>query len=118
MKIDINHPTFTNFIENVISNITTNVYVDKYFCSTNEQKLVDQLKVFKIMNNSLRSNIKLSENEYKSFISVLWKKSEDIEKYELSAILKDVLDNFDSIHEVTKPIKKVTRRIKTNNKSE
>jgi hypothetical protein len=118
MKIDINHPTFTNFINNVINNITTNVYVEKYFGFNNEQKLGEQLKVFKIMNNSLRSNIKLSEHEYKSFITILWKKSEEGEKYELSAILKDVLENFDGIYEVTKPIKKVTRRIKTNNKSE
>ncbi len=119
MKIDINHPTFTNFIENVINNVTTNVYVEKYFNLNNEQKLGEQLKVFKIMNNSLRSGVKLNEVEYKSFINILWKKSEENEKYELSAILKDVLENFDGIYEVTKPIKKVTtRRIKTNNNNE
>ena len=67
MKIDINHPSFVNFIENVISNITTNVHVDKYFSLSKEQKLGEQLKVFKIMNNSLRSGIKLNEPEYKSF---------------------------------------------------
>ena len=63
MKIDINHPSFVNFIENVISNITTNVHVDKYFSLSKEQKLGEQLKVFKIMNNSLRSGIKLNEPE-------------------------------------------------------
>jgi len=119
MKIDINHPTFIKFIENVINNITTNVYVERYFDLNNEQKLGDQLKVFKIMNNSLRSGVKLNELEYKSFINILWKKSEENEKYELSAILKDVLENFDKIYDVTKPIKKiVTRRIKTNNNNE
>jgi hypothetical protein len=118
MKIDINHPTFTNFIDNVINNITTNVYVDRYFGSTNEQKMAEQLKVIKIMNNSLRSNIKLNENEYKSFIGVLWKKSEEVEKYELSAIFKDLLENFDGMYEVVKPTKKVSRRITTKNKNE
>lgn len=118
MRVDINHPSFTNFLENVISNVTTNVFVDKYFSLSTEQKLSEQLKVFKVMNNSLRSGIKLSEVEYKSFVSLLWKKSEDNEKYELSAILKDIIENFDTIYEVTKPIKKTTRKIRTNNKNE
>jgi hypothetical protein len=118
MKIDINHPAFINFIENVMSNITTNVHVDKYFNLTNEQKLGEQLKVFKIMNNSLRSGIKLNEAEYKSFITVLWRRSEENERYELSAILKDATTNFDSLYDVVKPIKKPVRKIKTNNNNE
>ena len=118
MKIDINHPSFINFIENVINNITTNVHVDKYFSLSKEQRLSEQLKVFKIMNNSLRSGIKLNEPEYKSFITVLWKRSEENEKYELSGILKDATDNFDSLYDVIKPIKKTTRKIKTNNNNE
>ncbi len=120
MKVDINHPSFTNFIENVINNVTTNVHVEKYFSLNNEQKLGEQLKVFKILNNSLKSGIKLNELEFKSFISILWKKSEENEKYELTAILKDVLENFDSVYEVTKSIIKKTpnRRIKTNNNNE
>lgn len=118
MRIDIKHPSFTNFIENVVNNITTNIYVEKYFGYNKELKLGEQLKVFKIVNNSLKTNIKLSENEYKNFIRILLKRSEELEKYELSGILKDVFDNFDNIYEVTKPIKKAVRKIKTNNKNE
>lgn len=118
MKIDINHPSFITFIENVISNITTNVHVDKYFSLSNEQKLAEQMKVFKIMNSSLRSSVKLTEPEYKSFITILWRRSEENEKYELSGIMKDSLSNFDGLYEVIKPIKKQTRRIKTNNSNE
>lgn len=118
MKVDINHPSFTNFIENVINNITTNLHVDRYFSLPNDQKLGEQLKVFKIMNNSLRSGVKLNELEYKSFVNVILKKSEESEKYELSAILNDLYENFDSMYEVTKPIKRTTRRITTKNKNE
>ncbi len=114
MKIDTNHPTFANFLDNVISNITTNIYVDKYFGLPNDQKLAEQLKVLKIMNNSLRSGAKLEEDQYKSLIKLVWKKSEEVEKYELSAILKNVLENFDSIYDVTKPVKRTARKIKTN----
>ena len=109
MKIDTNHPTFANFLDNVISNITTNIYV-----LPNDQKLAEQLKVLKIMNNSLRSGAKLEEDQYKSLIKLVWKKSEEVEKYELSAILKNVLENFDSIYDVTKPVKRTARKIKTN----
>jgi hypothetical protein len=116
--MNINHPTFTNFLDNLISNIVTNIYVDKYFGLPNDQKLSEQLKVFKIMNNSLRSGVKLDEEQYKSLIKLLWKKSEEVEKYELSAILKNVLDNFDGIYDVTKPAKRTTRKIKTNTKNE
>jgi hypothetical protein len=70
------------------------------------------------MNNSLRSGVKLDEDQYKSLIKLLWKKSEEVEKYELSAILKNVLDNFDGIYDVTKPVKRTTRKIKTNTKNE
>jgi hypothetical protein len=119
MKIDINHPSFLNFIDNVISNITTNVHIDKYFNLTYEQRLAEQLKVFKVMGSSLRNGVKLSELEYRSFVTVVLKKSEENEKYELSAILKDISENFSGLYEVTKPIKKpTTRKIKTNNKSE
>lgn len=118
MRVDINHPSFTNFIDNVISNILTNVYTDKYFTLSNEQKLADQLKVFKVMNTSLRRGVTLTELEYRSFVNILLKKSEEGEKYELAAIMKDVLVNFDNIYEVTKPIKKTTRKIKTNTKNE
>jgi hypothetical protein len=119
MKIDINHPSFLNFINNVISNITTNVHIDKYFNLTHEQKLVEQLKVFKIMGSSLKNGVRLSELEYKSYVTVVLKISEENEKYELSAILKDISENFSGMYEITKSIKKpTTRKIKTNNKSE
>ena len=73
---------------------------------------------FVFMNNSLRRGVSLSELEYKSFMTILLKKSEEGEKYELSAIMKDLIQNFDSIYEVSKPIKKTTRKIKTNTKNE
>lgn len=114
MKIDTNHPTFANFLDSVIGNITTNIYVDRYFGLPNDQKLAEQLKVFKIMNNSLRSGAKLDEDQYKTLIKLVWKKSEEVEKYELSAILKNILENFDSIYDVTKPVKRTIRKIKTN----
>jgi len=49
-----------------------------------------------------------------SFVTVLWKKNEESENYEFAAILKDILDNFDTVNEFTNtPPKRTARTIKT-----
>jgi hypothetical protein len=97
----------------VTSNVLTNVSVDKYFTISQENKLAVQFMVFKLMKNSLKTRIQLTDVEMKSFIAVLWKKNEETENYELAGILKDMLTNFDTVNEVTKPTKRTTRKIKT-----
>jgi len=113
MKVNVNHPSFISFLDTVTSNVLTNVSVEKYFTISPENKLGVQFMVFKLMKNSLKTRIKLTDMEMKSFISVLWKKNEDSENYELAGILKDMLNNFDTVNEVTKPVKRTTRKIKT-----
>jgi hypothetical protein len=54
---------------------------------------------------------KLTDNEMKSFLVVLWKKNEENENYEFTAILNDISNNFESINEFTKTPKR-TRTIK------
>jgi hypothetical protein len=120
MKIDTNHPTVMKFIDSVINNITTNISLKKYFKMEQEQKLSEQIKTFKLMNTSLRRDVKLDELEYKSFLTMLLRRSDEREKYELSGLIKDLNLNFKSIYEVSKPAPKKpqTRKIKTNNKTE
>jgi hypothetical protein len=48
----------------------------------------------------------------RSFVSVLWKKNEESENYEFASILNDIAQNFDSVNEVTKPVKRTVRKIK------
>ncbi len=67
--------------------------------------------VFKLMKKSVTMGTKLTDNEMRSFISVLWKKNEEIENYEFAAILNDIANNYESINEFTK-IPKRTRTIK------
>jgi hypothetical protein len=55
---------------------------------------------------------KLTDNELRSFVSVLWKKNEESENYEFASILNDIAQNFDSVNEVTKPVKRTIRKIK------
>mgnify|MGYP007031439424 CR=1 FL=1 len=54
--------------------------------------------------------------DLKDFVDVLMKSNVYSENYEFAAILKDISNNFDSFNEVTKPVKRQTRTIKTNPK--
>ena len=113
MKVNINHPTFVAFLDNVTNSILTNVNVENYFSLPQEKKMGVLYMVFKMMKSSIKVRATLSDNEMKSFISVLWKKNEEAENYEFAAILNDIAQNFDAVNEVTKPTKRVTRTIKT-----
>jgi len=65
------------------------------------------------MKNAVKVRAKLTDNELRSFVSVLWKRNEESENYEFASILNDIAQNFDSVNEVTsKPIKRATRTIK------
>ena len=70
------------------------------------------------MKNAVKVRAKLTDNELRSFVSVLWKRNEESENYEFASILNDIAQNFDSVNEVTsKPIKRATRTIKIDKKN-
>ena len=113
MKVNVNHPTFLLFLDNVTTNILSNVTVDNYFSLSQEKKLGTQYMVYKLMKNSVKVRAKLTDDELRSFVDVLWKKNEESENYEFAAVLNDISINFDMVNEVTKPVKRTTRKIKT-----
>jgi hypothetical protein len=111
MKLNINHPSFIAFLDNVTASILSNVNVDNYFKLTQDKKMNVLYVVFKLMKKSVTMGTKLTDNEMRSFITVLWKKNEEIENYEFAAILNDIANNYESINEFTKTPKR-TRTIK------
>lgn len=113
MKVNVNHPTFISFLDNVTTNILSNITVDNYFSLSQEKKLGTQYMVYKLMKNSVKVRAKLTDDELKSFVNVLWKKNEESENYEFAAVLNDISNNFDMVNEVTKPVKRAPRKIKT-----
>ncbi len=113
MNVNINHPSFISFLDNVTSSILSNVTVENYFKLTSDKKLGVQYMVFKLMKNAVKVRAKLSDNELRSFVAVLWKKNEEMENYEFAAILNDISQNFETVNEVTKPVKRSPRTIKT-----
>jgi len=113
MKVNVNHPSFISFLENVTETILSNVSVENYFTLPQEKKTSLLYMVFKLMKNSVKVSVSLTDEELISFIVVLWKKNEESENYEFAAILKDISNNFEAINEFTKPVKKQPRTIKT-----
>jgi hypothetical protein len=111
MKLNINHPSFIAFLDNVTTSILSNVNVESYFKLTQDKKMNVLYMVFKLMRKSVAMGPKLTDNEMRSFLAVLWKKNEESENYEFAAILNDIANNYDSINEFTK-IPKRTRTIK------
>ncbi len=109
MKVNVNHPSFISFLDNITSNIVSNIKLDNYFGISAEKKLGVQYMVYKLMKSSVGLKTTLTDLEMKSFLTVLWKKNEESENYELAAILKDTLDNYDSVNEITKPTKRQPR---------
>lgn len=112
MNVNINHPSFISFLDNVTSTILSNVTVENYFKLSTDKKIGVQYMVFKLMKNAVKVRAKLSDSELRSFVTILWKKNEESENYEFAAILNDISQNFDTVNEVTKPVKRGPRTIK------
>jgi hypothetical protein len=112
MNINLNHPSFIAFLENMTNNILSNVTVENYFKISTEKKLGIQYMVFKLIKSSISHRAKLSDDELKSFLVVLWKRNEESENYEFAGILRDITNNFDTVSEhITQ--KTIKRKIKT-----
>ena len=112
MRVNINHPSFISFLDNVTSTILSSISTDNYFNLPQESKMGVLYMVFKLMKNSLKMGVKLSDNEMRSFVIVLWKKNEEMENYEFAAILKDISNNFDAVNDFTKTTKRQIRKTK------
>jgi hypothetical protein len=112
MKLNTTHPTFVAFLENVTETISSSVNIENYFSLPQDKKMNVLYVVFKLLKNSLKVRTKIADEEVKYFVDALMKYNERSENYEFSAILKDISNNFDSINEVTKPVKRQTRTIK------
>lgn len=113
MDINVNHPNFVIFLDNVSNTILAHVTINGYFGLTPDKKLGLQYIVFKLMKTSLRIKGTLTNDEVKNFTFILCKKNEENENYELAAILNDILKNFDTVNEKTTTVKPHVKSPKT-----
>ena len=113
MNVNINHPTFISFIDTVNKNVLSNISTEKYFSLTGDKKTTLQYLVLKLVIKSVKVRAKLTDSELSDFIKILTKKNEELENYEFSAILNDILGNFEALSEMAKNGIKKKRTIKT-----
>jgi len=109
MKVNVNHPSFISFLENISENILSAIKIEEYFNLTPAKKLTVSYTVLNLLKNSAKVKANLSDEELKSFISVLCKKNEEVENYEFAAVLNDVVKNYDVISK-TPPNKSVRKK--------
>ena len=113
MKVNVNHPSFISFLENISENVLSSIKIDKYFELCDSKKLTISFTVLNLLKNTAKVRTNLSDIELKKFITVLCKKNEELENYEFAAVLNDVVKNYDTVIKMTptppnkqKPIKK------------
>jgi hypothetical protein len=113
MKINVNHPTFITYLDEITTNVLSIVSINNYFLLNGDAKLGIQYVAFKFIDSSLKVRITMEEDDIKKFIEVLIKKTNETENYEFSGVLKDMLENFDKMTLSTRPkTTKTTRRTK------
>ena len=101
MNININHPTFVSLIDKISINVLSTVNVENYFSQPTESKLTISYNVFNQIRTLPSTKIMATDSELKNFVTILWKRNEEKENYELASILSDILKNFDIINEFT-----------------
>ena len=99
------NPSFPSYLENVTNAIVKNVSIDAYFSTSNEKKMGVMYMVFKLIQNNFTGNTKLSDDEMKGFLIALCKKNEILENYEFSGVIKDIIDNYETVNEFSKTTK-------------
>lgn len=113
MKVNVNHPSFISFLDGVTHSILSSISIENYFKISQEKKMNVLYAVFKLMKKTFSVRATLSDNELRGFVTVLWKKSEESENYEFAAILNDIANNFESINDFTKTVKRQARATTT-----
>jgi hypothetical protein len=117
MKINVNHPSFISFLENVSNNILSAIKIEEYFSLSSEKKMAVSFTVLNLLKNSAKVKANLTDGELKSFIMVLCKKNEEKENYEFAAVLNDIIKSYDVINEIPDTTKIPTKKRRTNSDS-
>jgi len=112
MKVNVNHPSFISFLENITTNILSAIKIDDYFTLNQEKKLSVSFTVLNLLKNSAKVKADLSDSELKSFITFLRNKNEENENYEFAAVLNDVIKNYDATTTLKETAKKQAKKDK------
>tara|TARA_B110000444_G_scaffold192725_1_gene182679 strand:+ start:974 stop:1321 length:348 start_codon:yes stop_codon:yes gene_type:complete len=111
INVDINHPSFVQLIDKINNKVSQSIEVTRYFSLTKDKQRGLSYLALKVVTLTIGGKIKITENELLSLITILWKKNEEKENYEMAAIFKYIMENFKGIYSSVKPKTRV-RKIK------
>jgi len=112
MKMNSHHPTFLLFLDTMTKHILTNIKTDVYFSLNKEKKKVIQYLTLKMILQLINVKVKLTKDEFLDLLKIFLSKNEENEHFELSGILYDIINDFESLNEKLMDIKKPKRIIK------
>ena len=95
---NITHPSVVNFMVHVSDHITQTLSINEYFNLTEDRKKIITSAAFKMVKNSIPNNLNFTDEHIKIFLNSLLTKNEEIENYEFSAVIKNMVDNYDSFN--------------------
>lgn len=118
MKINVNHPATIAYLEHLNKNVLSNIILDRYFSLTKDKKVGVQYLTLKLIKKYLGQKSKLSSTDLLELIKVLQKNNEELENYEFASTLKDIATNFDLLINLSEPLPKQKKTIKTEKKTD
>ena len=118
MKINTNNPALNSYIENLNKTILSNVNIEKYFTIKKDKKVAIQYLTLRLVKKYIGIKSNLSKNDLLDIIKILQKKNEDLENYEFASTLKDIINNFDLLNNLSEPASKQKKVGKTEKKSD
>lgn len=113
MKITADHPSFVSYLNDVANEVIDNVEVDNYFILNKDKKESIQFIVFTLIEKKIKTKVTILSEQLKTFLYILVKKNEKIERYEIAAILNDIINNFDKVIDKKESVKKLRKSITT-----
>jgi len=107
---DLNHPSFLQLIDKINNSVLGGIDSSKYFKLTEDKRRGISYLTLKLIMNSLIGKLKLGDKELLSLVAILWQRNEENENYEMAAIYKNIMENFEKIYSSVKPVRR-TRKI-------
>jgi hypothetical protein len=115
MKLTTNTTSFNLFLDLISKTLHKNFDLTNYFQLSEDKKNSLNTNILKLLKNLINNKIPVNDSDFNELIVLLIKNNESNENYELSGVLKNILEtkNFKNDEKVVKT-KKLTIKVKRN----
>ena len=111
MRISPEHPSFISYLNEITDNILENVDVNNYFMLTKDKRRNMQFIVFTLIEKNIRNKVTILSEQLKTFLIIIVKKNEKLERYEIAGLLNDIINNFDEIMDKKEKLTELAKNV-------